>query len=77
MSKSEDNKFNLKNASESAKKLIKNISRISKRDELLLSVIILAIGVALGIVFDEFALFLGIAVALDIVFYIISNEKEE
>ena len=51
MSKSEDNKFNLKNASESAKKLIKNISRISKRDELLLSVIILAIGVVLGIIF--------------------------
>ena len=76
MNKSDDKNFNLKKASKNAKKMIKAISKISKKNETVLSVIILAVGISLGIVFDEFALFLSISVAIDIVFNIVVNEKE-
>lgn len=76
MNKSDDKNFNLKKASKNAKKMIKAISKMSKKNETVLSVIILAVGISLGIVFDEFALFLSISVAIDIVFNIVVNEKE-
>lgn len=65
-----------KYASGTARKMIKRLSEINRKSEVMLSLIILAIGVALGIVFDEFIMFLSIAVALDIVFIVVLNENK-
>lgn len=75
MSNRKDKKFSLKNASKSAREMIRKISGKSKKSDVFLSLIILSVGIALGIVFDEFILFLSIAIALDIVFYLITNDK--
>lgn len=75
MSDRKDKKFSLKNASKSARKMIKNISRKTKKRDIFLSLVILSIGISLGIVFDEFILFLSIAIALDIVFNLITNDN--
>jgi hypothetical protein len=69
-------KPNLKNASKTARQLIKRITKLNKKSETVLSLIILAIGVALGFVFNEFILFLSISIALDIVFYLVVNDKK-
>ena len=69
MSKKEKRRVTLEKASRQAKSMLKRIAKFGKKKEVVLSILILAVGVALGIVFEEFELFLAIAVAIDIVVY--------
>ncbi len=75
MSNNKEQRPGLKNASKTARKMIKRITKMNKKSEIGLSLLILAIGVVLGIAFDEFILFLSIAIALDIVFYLVSKDE--
>ncbi len=74
MSKKKDGTL-LKKASFEAREFIKRINKRKFSTNIVLSVIILAVGIALGLAFDEFELFLSIAVALGIVTFIINSEN--
>ncbi len=70
MNKPKKDRISLKKASSDAKRLIKKLSKLKSFKTALTSVVILAVGVALGIAFDEFELFLGIATALGVIIII-------
>lgn len=74
MSKKKDGAL-LKKASFEAREFIKRINKHKFSTNIVLSVIILAVGITLGLAFDEFELFLSIAVALDIVTFIINRDN--
>ena len=74
MSKKKDGTL-LKKASLEAREFIKRINKHKLNTNIVLSVIILAVGIALGLAFDEFELFLSIAVALGIVTFIINSDN--
>lgn len=76
MNEHKTKKISLKNASATARKIIKRIAKSKRLKDIILSLVILAVGIALGLVFNEFELFLAIATALDIVIFIISEDNK-
>ncbi len=76
MNEHKNKKISLKNASATARKIIKRIAKSKRLKDIILSLVILAVGIALGLVFNEFELFLAIATALDIVIFIISEDNK-
>lgn len=67
MSDRKRKKSTLKTATGAARKMMKRLSKIKEKNSLLVTVVILAVGVSLGIAFDELELFLAIAVAINVI----------